>query len=354
MSSNMEKLLQAAIEHNASDVHVKTNRASFLRIKKALSNSNVIISEEELNAFVEQFVSNKEALEQYRRQGGKSLDGAFSFSGRRFRLHLYRSMNGLNAAIRLLSENIPTLDELHLPKELKKFTRVEKGLVLICGATGSGKTTTIAALVNEINNTRAKVIMTIEDPIELVYKENLSIIEQREVGTHTPSFTKATVDAMRQDPDIIVVGELRDLDTIKNAITLAETGHLVVGTLHSKSVIDTIDRLVDVFPAEQQTQVKTQLSSVLYGIVHQQMVMTEDGVVVIVEMMVSDPVLANMLKSDDTKPNQLIYYMRTKKDIGNFSLVDNIVWHIKEGRLRPEEVLDYLSLDEQRELQGRV
>ena len=354
MSENIEHLLNFAIENGASDVHIKTNRESILRIKKKLTKTNITIDEKELNDFINVYVENLQKKVEFKQNRRNSLDAALSFNGRRFRLHMYRSNNGLNATLRLLSEDIPELVKLNLPPDIKRLTKAEKGLVLVCGATGSGKTTTIASIINEINKTRAKIIITIEDPIEYIYKEEMSVIEQREVGVDTESFTQAGIDAMREDTDVLVVGELRDLDTIKNAITLAETGHLVFGTLHSKSVIDTIDRLIDVFPPEQQQQIRNQLSSVLFSIIHQQMVGTEKGVVVIAEMLMMNSVLANQLKSTETKPNAIKDYMRTKKDIGCQHITDNILWHIENRRLELTDVKFILDSDDYRLLEMRL
>ena len=354
MEGKIDCLLNYAIENGASDVHIKTNRKSILRIKKSLIQTNITIDENELISFISMNIKENKDGASFAREERDSFDAGLTFNNRRFRVHIYRSNNGLNATLRLLSEDIPELTKLNLPTDIRKLTKAEKGLVLVCGATGSGKTTTIASIINEINKTREAIIITIEDPIEYVYKEEMSVIEQREVGVNTESFTQAGIDAMREDTDILVVGELRDLDTIKNAITLAETGHLVFGTLHSKSVIDTIDRLIDVFPPGQQQQIRNQLSSVLFSIVHQQMVGTKKGVVVVAEMLMMDSVLANQMKSSDIKHNAIKDYMRTKKDIGCQHITDNILWHIENGRLGLEDVRFILDNDDYRQLEKRL
>lgn len=354
MSDSIERLLKTAIEKGASDVHIKTNRESILRIKKKLVRTDITIDEIDLLSFIRLNTKANEAGEKFEKKEKDSLDAGLNFNNRRFRVHLYRSSNGLNGTLRLLSEDIPDLVKLNLPTEIIRLTKAEKGLILICGATGSGKTTTIASIINEINKHREEIIITIEDPIEYIFKEGKSVIEQREVGVDTESFTQAGIDAMREDTDIIFVGELRDLDTIQNAITLAETGHLVFGTLHSKSVVETIDRLIDVFPTNQQFQIRSQLSSVLYSIIHQQMISTEAGVVVIAEMLMMDSVFANKLKTNKTNPNDIKDYMRTKKDIGCQHIIDNVIWHIQNKRLSLLDVKFILDSDEYRQLELRI
>ena len=351
----VETAIKLAISYNASDVHVKSNRQSRIRIKKELKKTDVVSTKDDLYAFCYKYMPLDHAkIDKFKKKECFSIDSTVVCYGRRLRLHLYRSNNDVCCTLRLLSESIPPLSVLNLPRSLEKFVSQKSGLVLICGATGSGKTTTIASIVNEINKTRKDFILTIEDPIEYVYAEAEATVEQREVGHDVASFSAATVDALREDPDIIVVGEMRDLETIQNAITLAETGHLVFGTLHTKSVIESIDRMVDIFPPVQQQQIRVQISSVLNGVVHQTMLNSGDNIVVLCEVLMMDNVLSGMLKSHDNKSSTIRDYMRSKGDIGCVHLVDNAFWHINAGRLQVSDVRNYLSEEDLRLLASRL
>ena len=352
----LEALLRAAIENKASDVHIVTNRESSLRIKEEIKKTDIKVTKSQLTSFCQLHTGGyNDKITQFNIDQLFSVDLAITFEGRRFRVNLYKSNNGACAVFRLLSDKIPDMTLLNLPQSVGNFINATSGLVLICGATGSGKSTTIASIVDKINHTRKEVIITIEDPIEYIYDESRSIIEQREVGTHVESFSQATVDALREDPDIIVVGEMRDLETIKNAITLAETGHLVFGTLHTKSAIDSIDRMVDIFPPEQQQQIRVQLASILYGVVHQQLVKSKGKVVALCEVMMVDPVIANVIKTPNKQQsNSLKEYIRNKSDIGCVHVVDNALWHIRAGRLTVDDIQYNLTEEDLRLLKARL
>lgn len=351
----VETAIKIAINYKASDVHVKSNRQTRVRVKTELKKTDVVATANDLYEFCKKYMPMDEAkIEDFKNKKIFSIDSTVVVYKRRLRLHLYRSNNDVCCTLRLLSENIPNLAVLNLPPSLAKFIDQKSGLVLITGATGSGKTTTIASIVNEINKKRKGFILTIEDPVEYVYTEAESTIEQREVGHDVASFNKATVDALREDPDVIVVGEMRDLETIQNAITLAETGHLVFGTLHTKSVIESIDRIVDIFPSEQQQQIRVQIASILNGVVHQTMLNSGDNIVVLCEVLMMDNVLSGMLKSQDNKASTIRDYMRSKGDIGCVHLVDNAFWHINAGRLQLSDIKHYLSEEDQRLLANRL
>ena len=351
----VETAIRLAISHKASDVHVKSNRATRLRIKTELKKTDVMATADDLYAFCKKHMPQDIAkIDKFANKEIFSIDSTVVCYKRRLRLHLYRSNNDVCCTLRLLSENIPPLANLNLPMSLAKFIDMKTGLVLICGATGSGKTTTIASIVNEINKKRRDFILTIEDPVEYVYTEAEATVEQREVGHDVKSFNAATVDALREDPDVIVVGEMRDLETIQNAITLAETGHLVFGTLHTKSVVESIDRIVDIFPPSQQQQIRIQISSILNGIVHQTMLNSGDQIVVLCEVLMMDNVLSGMLKSSDNKASTIRDYMRSKGEIGCVHLVDNVFWHINSGRLKLNDVKSHLSAEDQQLLANRL
>jgi len=235
----------------------------------------------------------------------KNLDLDFSLdipSISRFRVNIFVQRKGIAAVFRLIPEAVYSLDELGLPETLKQITKYENGLVIVTGPTGSGKSTTLAAMLNEINANSAEHIITIEDPIEFVHENKMSIIEQREVKTHTKSFSKALRSALREDPDVILVGEMRDLETISLAITAAETGHLVFATLHTSGAAKSVDRMIDAFPFEQQNQIRSQLSESLRTIIWQNLVKTKDGKgrIAPLEIMINNSAIANMIRKAKT------------------------------------------------------
>lgn len=344
----MNLILKYAIEIGASDIHITENQEGWVRAKGNLHKSGDIISLSDIDEFIELVVPNVlndyTALRERRRTN--PIDGAFKYMFRRFRINIYRGMDGINLAIRLLSDKISSLDELYLPKEIEKFTKVTSGLFLVVGTTGSGKSTTLASMIDHINKERSENILTIEQPIEYIHTPIKSRIEQIEVGVHVDSFQTATVSAMRQNPNIILVGEMRDLETIQNAITLAETGHVVYGTLHAKSVTDTIDRIIDVFPSKQQDQIRLQLAGVIKGIMHQTLVRGVCGKLVpLIELLSADDVVSSMILGKQ-KSNYIRDYMRGKSAMGNVHIADNAAWHIKNERLSLENVKHILTPDD--------
>ena len=240
------------------------------------------------------------------------LDFSYSVPGRaRFRVNAYFQRNSLGAAFRLIPIDIKSVEDLGLPKILHELAAKPRGFVLVTGPTGSGKSTTLAAMVDEVNRTRADHIMTIEDPIEFLHRHQSCLVNQREVGTDTKSFNRALKSVLRQDPDIILVGELRDLETIQTALTAAETGHLVFATLHTQDAPQTIDRLIDVFPPHQQEQIRVQIAATIQGIVTQQLLPTRDGRgrCVACEVLVPTPAVRNLIR--EGKTHQIYTVMQT-------------------------------------------
>jgi len=240
------------------------------------------------------------------------LDFSYSVPGRaRFRVNAYFQRNSLGAAFRLIPIDIKSVEDLGLPKILHELAAKPRGFVLVTGPTGSGKSTTLAAMVDEVNRTRADHIMTIEDPIEFLHRHQSCLVNQREVGTDTKSFNRALKSVLRQDPDIILVGELRDLETIQTALTAAETGHLVFATLHTQDALQTIDRLIDVFPPHQQEQIRVQIAATIQGIVTQQLLPTRDGRgrCVACEVLVPTPAVRNLIR--EGKTHQIYTVMQT-------------------------------------------
>jgi twitching motility protein PilT len=231
------------------------------------------------------------------------LDFAYSVAGvSRFRVNVYQQRGSMGAAIRSIPMGVPTLEELMLPDIVRKLASLQRGLVLVTGPTGSGKSTTLAAMINYINQTRSVHIVTIEDPIEYLHKDVKSVINQREVGMDSHSFANALRHVLRQDPNVILIGEMRDLETIATAITAAETGHLVFATLHTQSAAQTVDRIIDVFPPHQQTQVRTQLSVALEGVLSQTLMplTTGHGRVAAVEVMIANGAIRNLIREGKT------------------------------------------------------
>ena len=243
-------------------------------------------------------------------------DLAKTISGVRCRLNLFRQQGNWSAAIRLLNSHIPNLSELGLPKVAAEFPKFSQGLVLITGETGSGKSTTLAAILNQINTTQSKHILTLEDPIEYVYTPDKCVINQREIGRDTRSFAAGLRAALREDPDVILVGEMRDLETIETALTAAETGHLVFGTVHTNSAADSIDRIVDVFPAQRQQQIRLQLSMSLKAVLSQQLLpKVGGGRVLACEVMKTDGAIRNLIREGKTP--QIVNCIQTTGNLGN-------------------------------------
>ena len=258
-------------------------------------------------------------------------------------MNVYRQKGSYAACLRALGNNIPAIERLGLPPVVEEMSRKPKGLVLVTGPTGSGKTTTLASLLDNINHTRAEHILTIEDPIEFTYQNDRSLIHQREVNEDTRSFANALRAALREDPDVILVGELRDLETIQLAITAAETGHLVFGTLHTSSASQTVDRMVDVFPAGQQTQIRVQLSSSLLAVFTQTLCRTTRpvagsmGRVMALEIMVNTPACANLIREGKTA--QLYSLIQTGAQYGMQTLERSLANLVQDNRITAEEAM---------------
>ncbi len=278
----------------------------------------------------------------------QQLDLAYAIPGvARFRLNCYMQRGSVSAAFRLVPQDIPALDDLGVPQVLREFTRKPRGFVLVTGPTGSGKSTTLAAMIDVINRERQDHILTIEDPIEFLHNHKRSIVNQREVGSDAPDFALGLRAALRQDPDVILVGEMRDLETISTALTAAETGHLVFATLHTQSTAQTVDRIIDVFPPEQQQQVRTQLSVALQGIVTQQLLPTADGQgrAVACEVLVPNPAVRNLIR--ESKTHQIYSAIQTAGSIGMQTMDADLVRLVRAGRITLELAEQRASVPEE-------
>lgn len=296
---NLNELLKVTVEEKASDLHLTVGVPPVIRINGTLHKlGEDSLTPSDTEEFAKQILG--EFYDEYRRSG--EFDTSYSAKGvGRFRVNVFKQRNSTALAIRVITLKIPTLEELKHPEILRELTKKKRGLVLVTGPTGSGKSTTLAAMINEINNTRDAHIITLEDPIEYLHKHNKCVVNQREVGKDTVSYARALKSVLREDPDVILVGEMRDLETISIAITAAETGHLVFSTLHTIGASKTIDRIIDVFPPHQQQQIKIQLSTVLQGIISQQLMpTTSGGRVAALEIMVSTPAIQNLVREGKT------------------------------------------------------
>lgn len=302
-------LINYARRNNCSDLHITSDLAPVFRKNGELFESEFKMNPQENSNLISAMLNSKqiEKLEK-----GFDIDFCYSnFDGFRQRINIYKQQNHYCAAIRILHNKIPSFEELKLPPIIKKLAQEPRGLILVTGATGSGKSTTLAAMIDYINETRRCHVLTIEDPIEYVYQHKKSMIHQREIGTDSISFASSLRSALREDPDVILVGEMRDLETISAAVTAAETGHLVLSTIHTIGAANTIDRIIDVFPTHSQKQIRSQLSSILKGVVSQVLIPLSDGSgrIAGLEILIGTDAVLNLIRSD--KCHQLKSVMQT-------------------------------------------
>lgn len=295
------EILELAIKSGASDVHLTVASPPIIRVNGRLKRlgEEKLTPEDAMRIIKE--VLTPEQIEAFEAKG--ELDISYSNPGfGRFRVNVYKQRGSYSMALRVVALNIPSMDALRLPLVLKELATKQRGLILVTGPTGSGKSTTLAAMIDHMNQTRNEHIITIEDPIEYLHKHQLSIVNQREIGHDSHSFANALRAALRQDPDIILVGEMRDLETIGTAITAAETGHLVMSTLHTIGAAKTVDRIIDVFPPHQQQQVRVQLASVIEAVISQQILPKADGTgrVAAFEIMVANAAIRNLIREGKT------------------------------------------------------
>jgi twitching motility protein PilT len=293
----IEELLKVLVEKGGSDLHLKFNRPPLMRIKGELIPSDLpVISKDGMKAML---YSTLTELQIKKLENERELDFSFFVEGlARFRGNIFHQMGHLGAVFRAIPVRIKTVEELNLPSVLNDLVQRKQGIILVTGPTGSGKSTTLAAMIHRINETRHDHVITIEDPIEFVHTDKTSVINQREIGNDTRSFSEALKRALRQDPDIILVGEMRDAETISIAMTAAETGHLVLSTLHTNDAKQSIDRIIDTFPPEQQHQVRMQLAMTLCATVSQRLVRTSDGKgrVAAIEIMINTPTIRKLIE----------------------------------------------------------
>ncbi len=301
------KILKTAIDAGASDVHITVASPPIMRVNgKLIRINDERLMPDDTKRIIKAMLTPKQ-IDAFEEKG--ELDFSFSNPGLgRFRVNIYKQRGSYCMALRVVALNIPTMEALKLPTILKELAQQQRGLILVTGPTGSGKSTTLASMVDFMNKNRNEHIMTIEDPIEYLHKHDQSIVNQREIGHDSNSFAHALRAALRQDPDIILVGEMRDLETIATAITAAETGHLVLSTLHTIGAAKTVDRIIDVFPPHQQQQIRIQLASVLVAVISQQIMPKADGSgrVAAFEVMIANPAIRNLIREGKTHQMQTV------------------------------------------------
>ena len=330
-SSLLNKYLEETIRHGATDLHICVGTRPLMRVNRALIPlpDTLTMSVDDIAQIVRNSLTDKQAAAL---ANNKVVDFSYSIRGLgRFRCNVYKQRGTYAAAIRMLPLEIPPFSSLGLPETILRFTSKPRGLVLFTGATGCGKSTTLASLIDIINNEYSYHILTIEDPVEYLHSHKKSMVTQREIGADAESFASALRSALREDPDVIMVGEMRDKDTMAIALSAAETGHLVLSTLHTVGAVKTIDRILDSFPSDQQNQIRSQLATVIEGIVSQQLLAASDGdrLVPACEVMTSTPAVRNLIR--EGKHYQINNIIQTGKDLGMCSLERNLAYLAAAG-----------------------
>jgi twitching motility protein PilT len=347
MAATMHDLLTLMIERGASDLHITTGTHPQLRLHGKLT---PITQFEPLSPTDTQRLAYSVLNEGQKQkfEEDNELDLSFGIHGlARFRCNVYRQRGAVACAVRVIPVKIRGFEELGLPSIVEQLADRPKGLILVTGPTGSGKSTTLAAMVDKVNSERAEHIVTIEDPIEFVHQHKKCMVNQREVFSDTHSFKNALKSILRQDPDVVLVGEMRDLETVSAALTIAETGHLTLGTLHTNSCAQTINRIIDVFPTSQQDQVRTQLSLVLEGVLSQQLIPTADGRgrAMALEIMVATPAIRNLIR--EQKIHQIYSAMQAGQKFGMQTMNQSLAELVQKRRISRDEALNRSTLPEE-------
>ena len=338
--NNINEILQLSIKHNASDIHFTVGLPPIFRINKELVYvGSEALTPEDIAEMMYSIMTDKQK-EIFKEK--LEFDFSYGLKGlARFRVNIFMQRGSVAAAFRRIPFDVPILDSLGVPQISHSIIEQERGFVLVTGPTGHGKSTTLASMIDEINSKFSKHIVTIEDPIEYLFRHKKSVVVQRELGTDTLSFPAALRAVLREDPDVILVGEMRDLDTISTALTAAETGHLVFATLHTNSASQSIDRIVDVFPPYQQEQVKMQLSSVLLAIFSQQLIQNKDknGLVLATEVLLATPAVRNLIR--EGKTHMIPSIIQTSSTIGMQTMEQSLKDLILKGVITYEDGLRY-------------
>jgi twitching motility protein PilT len=341
MHTKLQELLNLAVANKASDIHLLVGVKPKLRVDGNLIDVPNML---EMDAKLMEEVSFSMLSEDQKNRflNEKELDFSVEAETARFRVNLYYQKNNLACAIRLITAEIPSLEELNIPDTFKSFMDYKQGFILITGPTGHGKSTTVASILNEINKIKTHHIVTIEDPVEYVLKPQQSIISQREMGEDTKNFNLALRSCLRQDPNVVFVGEMRDLDSISSALTIAETGHLVFSILHTNSASQTIDRIIDVFPTTSKDQIRVQLASVLTAVVSQRLIPAiNGGRIPAFEVLMVTPAVRNVIR--EGKTFMIDNIIQTSSDVGMISLESYLAKLVKEGKVEEDVALSYSS-----------
>lgn len=342
MREKIENILRAALEFKASDIHLTVGVPPVFRINGDIKRYGKDILLPADTEEIAKITIPENMYDLFKEKG--ELDYSYGIPGvSRFRVNAYHQRKSVSLALRVVASKTPTIEDLDLPRIIPELVERPQGLILVTGPTGSGKSTTLASMIDYVNRTMRKHIVTLEDPIEYLHKHGNSIIDQREVGFDTKSYANGLKGALRQDPDIILVGEMRDLETIGIAITAAETGHLVLGTLHTSSAPSTINRIIDVFPPAQQPQIRVQLASVLVGVISQRLFPTLDkkGRKAATEVLVNNPAIANLIRNE--KIHQIQSTMQTSRAQGMHTLEMSIRDLIDRNLIQKEAATKYLQ-----------
>ncbi|WP_068674677.1 type IV pilus twitching motility protein PilT [Oceanobacillus sp. Castelsardo] len=343
MKQIFDNWLKEACEVNASDVHLTVGKAPIFRINGSLveQTSESVLIPSHTRDIVKAILSD----DLYKKlEDKRELDFSYGIEGlSRFRMNVFYQRGELSLAVRTIPTRIPSIEELYLPQIAKDIMHYPQGLVLVTGPTGSGKSTTLASMINYMNQGMENHIITLEDPIEYMHKHQKSIIDQREIGFDTKSFSQGLRACLRQDPDVILVGEMRDLDTISTAITAAETGHLVLATLHTTDAVSTIERIIDVFPAEQQTQIRIQLSTILRAVISQRLLITKDqtGRRVATEVLLNTSAVKNLIRNE--KLHQVQNVLQTSREQGMHTLEMDLKRLVQEDQITFETAAPFLN-----------
>ncbi|HEY4521989.1 MAG TPA: PilT/PilU family type 4a pilus ATPase [Candidatus Paceibacterota bacterium] len=336
----LEDLLTSVVEVNASDLHISSASRPFLRIAGQLTSlsQKPVLSQKDV-AGIAEVLLGKERFAEFLQK--KEVDFSYSFKDKaRFRVNVFFQKGYIGIAMRLIPFVVRTIEELGLPKILSQFTKKEQGFFLVVGPTGHGKSTTLAALVDQINHERAEHIVTIEDPIEYIFTPDRSIIDQREVGSDTESFASALKSAFRQDINVGMIGEMRDYETMAAAVTAAETGHLIFSSLHTNNASQTVDRIIDSFPAAQQGQIRAQLSSSLLGIFSQRLLpRSQGGLIIAYELLISNDAVRNLIR--EGKSYELDLVIETNMDAGMLSFNRSLSDLVRRGEISTENALTF-------------
>lgn len=337
----LNKLLEVTLERNASDLHLQVGEPPILRIDSAINRLEdyQILSADAVSDLVDVMLND---LQKKLLAEQLHVDLSYSYKDNaRFRVNVYKAQGVLNAAFRLIPTSIKSLEELNLPVSLQKFTQYRQGLVLVVGPTGHGKSTALAAMINEINTSRSEHILTIEDPVEFLFTHQKSFISQREVGEDTPTFAHALKAALREDINVVLVGEMRDLESIAATLTLAETGHLIFATMHTNDAAQSVDRIVDVFPGDQQAQIRAQLANTLIGVASLRLLpKIGGGRIPATEIMMVNHAMRNVIR--ENKIYEIPNIIHTSLDEGMIPLDKSLAQLVQQGAVELEEARNFV------------